>query len=821
MSEMLDFALGYAARGWYVFPCDGKIPRTPHGVKDATRSVDVIAAWWKRWPDANIAIACGMSGLMALDVDGGEAGVASLRALGDLPLTLTALTGSGGLHFYFLRPEGEKWGSTARRVPHLDTRCDGGYVIAPPSIHPETKRSYSWENGAPVAPFPQKLIDAFYPPKAVPPSTSASPMVSLFTRPTRVVPSAYAQRALDEECRRVREAPEGTRNHTLNRAAFSVGQLIGANLLDEADAERELWNAAMAAGLEEDEARKTIASGLRDGKKQPRQVPDREPPAKRLQPSTSKPIVATPVVVDTPALEADEVVEGPAASVALRPASLLPEAVRKECRHVGKWLVASASNLRRILLGVDEVKGLFAFNEFSHRVELTRAPPWQERSGTKYPRPAVDVDYTRLRVWLEDVAEVSFQKEDVGALVWSLADLQSFHPVRDYLEALKWDGVPRLDTWLVRHGGAEDSAYVRAASSAWAISAVARAYRPGCKVDSMPVLEGEQGIGKSTLLRTLVGSEWFLDHLPEIGSKDAAIILGKAWVHEFSELSALTRADVEPIKQFLTQQQDVYRPPYGRDTVEVARSCVFIATTNRNDYLRDSTGNRRFNPIELRRADVAGVAAERDQLWAEAVVRFKAGEAWHFTRADVRAEAQRQQADRLLPEAWAPEIEKHLAVKAGVPGWTTTSEIIEHLKLELAKVDNRALGRIREALIATGWVETRTRAADGSRQRRWVPKGAVDQSGPKGGPEGGPEGVTSWTGGTGQNGATFGDTHNGASAASAASAGRCGGPNFFDSSGPFGTSEKNAAGSGERWTGGLRDHSGPADGAPVQSWGGE
>lgn len=654
---------------------------------------------------------------MVVDVDDGDSGAAALDALGELPLTLTAATGSGGRHFYFQRPGGEKWGNTARRVPHLDTRCDGGYVIAPPSIHPETKRSYSWENGVAIAPFPQTLIDAFYPPKKAPttPSASASPMVSLFSRP---VPPSYAQRALDEECRRVASAGEGTRNHTLNRAAFSVGQLVGAGFVAESEAERELWNAAMAAGLEEDETEKTIASGLRDGKEQPRKVPDRAP-QKRLQQSTAKAKAAANGAL---VLEADDIEESDTGNVAARPASSLPADLRDKCRYVGKWMVASAGNLKTLLLGLDEFKGLFAFNRFSHRVEVTRAPPWQEREGARYPRPVADIDYTRLRIYIEEKASVSFQKEEVAAVVSSIADLVSFHPVQEYLDGLTWDGVPRLDMLLVRHGGAEDTPYVRAATAAWAISAVARAFQPGAKVDAMLVLEGEQGIGKSTLLRTLVGDEWFLDHLPEIGSKDAAMILARAWVHEFGELSALRRADVEPMKQFLTQQHDVYRPPYGRETVEIARSCVFVATTNRNDYLVDSTGNRRFNPVELKRADVAAVSAERDQLWAEAAHRYKAGEPWHFVNADIRLEAQRQQADRLLADAWEPEVESFIAAKAVVPGWVTAAEVIKHLELELVKVDSRALGRVREILRSLGWVEVRVRTNGGGRPRRWMPK---------------------------------------------------------------------------------------------------
>jgi RecA-family ATPase len=277
--RVLEVALSYAARGWPVFPLNGKTPAVPkerggNGRDDATTDPVKVRDFWKRYPRANVGIATGReSGLLVVDVDDGADGMAELAKLGPLPKTLEVITGSGNRQLFFVRPAGEKWGNTARRIPHIDTRGDGGYVAAPPSIHPETRKPYSFvDPHAPIAPLPQVIIDAIYKAKEkrVPPP-----------RPPVVagVAPLYARRALEDECDRVARAGEGQRNDELNRAAFSLGQLAAAGLLAEGDVERELWNAAMSAGLDEGETHKTIASGLEAGKQQPRQVQPRTMPA--------------------------------------------------------------------------------------------------------------------------------------------------------------------------------------------------------------------------------------------------------------------------------------------------------------------------------------------------------------------------------------------------------------------------------------------------------------------------------------------------------------------------------------------------------------
>ncbi len=266
---LLKAALAYAARGWYILPLkpQGKVPLTPHGVKDATTDPQTIRDWWSRWPNANIGIACGPSRLLVVDLDGPEAADAwaDLAQRYNIPYhTLTAHTGGGGIHLFYRVPDGLRLGNSAGRLgPHIDTRGDGGYIVPPPSVHP-SGNPYVWENPdlEPLE-LPQVLIDLLTrkekektPP---PPRTGLHP---------------YAEAALREETEKVRRAPVGTRNDTLNRAAFSLGQLVGGGLLDRMTAEMELTAAALTAGLEEREIAATIRSGLEAGIRQPRSLPD-------------------------------------------------------------------------------------------------------------------------------------------------------------------------------------------------------------------------------------------------------------------------------------------------------------------------------------------------------------------------------------------------------------------------------------------------------------------------------------------------------------------------------------------------------------------
>lgn len=310
--------------------------------------------------------------------------------------------------------------------------------------------------------------------------------------------------------------------------------------------------------------------------------------------------------------------------------------------------------------------GTIAFDEFRQEVVVLRSVPWDD-AETVYPRPWEDSDDIRLAEWLQH-REVNVAPLVVGRSVGAVARETRIHPVRSYLDTLTWDGAPRLERWTSRYLGAEATDLTHAMGSLWLISAVARIYRPGVKADHMLILEGEQGARKSTALKILAGEDWFTDELPDLGSKDAAIHMQGVWIVEIAELDAIGRAEVSRIKAFLTRTTDRFRPPYGRHTVEIKRQCVFAGTVNPDTYLRDETGNRRFWPIRCGDIDIEGLMLDRDQLWAEAVARFKSGAIWWLEGKEMLRAARDEQDKRYQSDAWDGLIEHWLTHEIRVVG---------------------------------------------------------------------------------------------------------------------------------------------------------
>lgn len=272
-------ALAYAGAGWPVLPVavHGKHPLARHGVHDASVDGTQIRRWWRRWPDAGVGIATGArSGLAIVDVDvkaGGRASLVGLRAGRPLPFTLQAYTGGGGVHLYYCQPAGLRVPNTVGRLPNIDgplpgidLRGDGGYVVAPPSVHASGRR-YRWASRQPDAPAPLPHWLWPSPPPPAPAFHACAP------RPEGASP--YGMAALDAETEAVRRLVEGQRNDGLNRAAFSLGTLVAGGELAEDLVHRELLTAALAVGLGELEARRTIGSGLRAGAGYPRTAPER------------------------------------------------------------------------------------------------------------------------------------------------------------------------------------------------------------------------------------------------------------------------------------------------------------------------------------------------------------------------------------------------------------------------------------------------------------------------------------------------------------------------------------------------------------------
>lgn len=258
---------------------------------------------------------------------------------------------------------------------------------------------------------------------------------------------------------------------------------------------------------------------------------------------------------------------------------------------------------------------------------------WCEMTGSVRlgGRALSEVDLVAIRLHIEQLTQstdgkpLKFGVEDIAQALQMLARRKTVHPVRDWLKTLRWDGVHRLELDLPVALGKEAGTLDATLLSRWMTSAVARAMAPGCQVDTVLVLYGGQGIGKSSFFRIL-GGEWFTDSPVNVGEKDGKLIMRKAWIVEWSELESMRRArDQESIRAFITAREDHFRPPYARDVIAAPRSCVIVGTTNNQDFLHDPTGSRRFFCLEVGQVDVRWIQENREQLWAEAVARYMRG----------------------------------------------------------------------------------------------------------------------------------------------------------------------------------------------------
>ena len=286
------------------------------------------------------------------------------------------------------------------------------------------------------------------------------------------------------------------------------------------------------------------------------------------------------------------------------------------------------------------------------------------------------------------------------------AERNGFHPLQDYLQSLEWDGALRLDDWLSTYLGVEASPYVQAVGRMFLIQMVARVLRPGCKGDYMLILEGPQGEGKSTACKILAGEEYYSDSLPDLQhEKDAMQHLRGMWLLEIGEMAAMSRSDADQIKHFVSKTSDRFRPSYGRNEVTNPRQCVFVGTTNREDYLRDETGARRFWPVTVGTIDLDALKDDRDQLLAEAVVAFKAGEHWWPNRDFEREHMAAQQEMRQEGDPWEPVIANYVENYDRV----TTLDIARNaLHVPTERLGTAQQRRIGACMVRLGWSSLRS-----------------------------------------------------------------------------------------------------------------
>jgi predicted P-loop ATPase len=346
-----------------------------------------------------------------------------------------------------------------------------------------------------------------------------------------------------------------------------------------------------------------------------------------------------------------------------------------------------------------ELELLIAYDEMLHAPLLQRAVPGSEGGDDAYPRPLRDTDVTAVQEWLQLAGLSGLSKDVVHQALELRASEKHFHPVREYLEALRWDSVPRLATWLHTYLGVAPGDYASGIGTMFLVAMVARVMQPGCKADYMLILEGPQGAGKSTACAVL-GDRWFSDSMPDIRGKDASLHLNGKWLIEVAEMSALQRAEAAALKAFITRPVERYRRPFGRlDGIE-PRQCLFIGTTNKLTYLRDETGGRRFWPAKVGAIDTVQLRRDRDQLFAEAVHLFRRGAAW-WPGADFESRhIIPEQEARFEEDVWEESISQFVS---GLQTTTVQEVAAKGLRLEISKCGTTEQRRIADVLLRLGW----------------------------------------------------------------------------------------------------------------------
>ncbi len=367
-------------------------------------------------------------------------------------------------------------------------------------------------------------------------------------------------------------------------------------------------------------------------------------------------------------------------------------------------------NVFLALTKAQEWKGVVWYDDFKHKIMLGARVPG---SGRAYhtPRGWTDIETHETVKWLGEVG-LHVGKNLVEDAVALVASHYHRHPLVEYLCGLTWDETPRLDFWLKDHFGVEDSELSRAFGKNWMISAVARVFEPGCQADHCLILEGPQGVQKTTALRMLAGEPYYAEHKAAMISKDAALECTGGWIQEISELSSMRRGDKEVVKAFITRRVDRFRPPYARHIIDVPRTCVFAGTTNESHYLVDTTGNRRFWPVQCGFIDVDGIADARDNLWAEAVTLYNQGAPWWLSKR-MEALAAAQQEERVVVDDWLEPMKTYIKGRKTV----STGEFLhDHLKLEWNQISVRESIRAANCLKMLGWTLYKT-----EKKNLWVP----------------------------------------------------------------------------------------------------
>lgn len=671
----------------------------PKGVHSATTDKSRILQWLKTGLSLNWGLATGkpLPGgdyLVVLDCDprnGSDDTLEDLQATnGKLPRTPMQNTGGGGQHYVF---RVDRDTPTSKPGAGLDLKGNGGYIVVEPSVH-YSGNSYIWDSGldldTPIAEAPEWIVDS----KKVKPR-----------------PEWTGKKAKDSIIGAAFEYA-GWLGHELSEGRHAVN-CPWSNLHTDGRGKGGDASSVILPPTEESQAGGFKCQHSHCVNKTWKDAMEALPPDARVAARKKFQVASAPIVAAGPG------------HVDLKPrvtAALTPEDLHAVREHL--QFKPTDGSLKKDLVNVVEIlrhdprwKGLLSYDNFSHQILLNREPMWHEhdkRGGyeAKYPRQWQDEDDIRAKLWFSRFWSLDVERIVVNEAVIALAQAHGVHPVRQYLRGLEWDGVPRVDTWLTKYCEVVDTEYTRNVGRWWLISAIARVMNPGCKADHVLILEGAQGIGKSTAFNIL-GGEWVCDSSITIGDKDAYQVIRGRWIVELAELDSLNKADASRAKAFFTSPTDTYRPSYGRAVISVPRQVVFCGTVNHSQFLKDETGSRRYWPVLCHAINTQQLRVDRDQIWAEALRLYNSGHRWWPQGTTEQAQCVDEQSKREISDEWEVVVRRWLDGPDAIAelkdtGFITIGTILAGaLKIEAGRWTPNDMGRVGRCMQRLGWKKRR------------------------------------------------------------------------------------------------------------------
>lgn len=656
----------HATAGHDLIPINGKAPVEKGWRRASPLSLNRAKARMVR--GGNIGIRLRGTDLV-VDVDPrhfaeGDDPLARLTADFGLPEAPFVRTGGGGLHLYLRKPADAEIVNGLPNYEGIDFKSLGGLVVAAGSIHPETGKPYGLDDDplamslseAPEA--PTAFLDAIAK-RSVELSADAHGEITpeqLERLLSRLDATAYNGRH-DDWLAIMMACHFGTAGSGIDEfVAWSVSDAAYAD--DEADIRRR-WSSfkPRPGGVTLGTLLKALSNAGHG--------------------AFIEEVLRAPALEDFP----DDL-----PVVIARPA-FLENRGRIDANYRNTQRAVEAGNL-----GV-------GFDELSQRAVLrSDRLPWTADIGRELNDDLIRI----VREWIMEQFGFEPKREDVSDVLFALATKNTFNPVVDYLGSLKWDGVQRIDRLFANYFGSSDGDYEKAVGRKLMLAAVRRMRKPGTKFDTVPIIEGKQGSGKTSALRIL-GHDWHSDaELGRVDSKDASGVLHGVWIMELGELTAMNKAEVDHLKAFVSRTEDRYRPPYGKAVKTYPRRCVFVGTTNSGSYLRNSTGNRRYLPVATGVVDLDALRRDRDQLWAEAGFLEATGESLVMPSSLWDAAADKQ-GDRLVNDPWLDRLRQHLALSPSRTRFSS-QELLEYaLEVPCSRQNQNEAKRVAVLMAKLGW----------------------------------------------------------------------------------------------------------------------